>query len=809
MNIIRRNFKLKASGRINPFRGSVKLTMAQNRIAQLQQLLKKANENDEKLSLLEGFMVKLETAAPAPAVAVEKKGAPKAARQKPLVLKYSNSEGNGCYSIMALLAQVGNYKSQVKALASYNNSIPSVFDPNSGQTVTGEDNCLKFLGRRFEITPCDDMSSIACEALVSKSLTYFKYGKFLEDLNDWILLRTFAVGYSFTTADIALWSALRGNDAFEKQKSKLKNLTRYFNFVNSRYASTVQCKKEKAADTKSEKKKKGKSVQKKKEQKDIASIYKVDKNFKGTVVTRFPPEPSGFLHIGHCKALMLNNAVAEENNGKILLRFDDTNPEKEEADFETAISKDIKMLGIKPAQISHTSDHFQELMERCEALIKKGYFYVDCQCQEDIKKERMAKQESPFRNTSVAENLANWEKMKKGELGMVVRAKMDPASNNGTLRDPSMYRVNLKAEHHRTLDKFKVYPSYDFACPIVDTIEGVSHAMRSKEYNERDDQYSQLWAMIFEGEEEKYKEPSIFQFSRLDFVRTELSKRKLARMIDMGIVNGWDDPRVPTVQGVLRRGMTPAGIKAFIKSQGGTVKDNRQEWDKIWAFNKYEINPIAGRYFSVDVEDAVPMTLEGAPEEGLRSVDLIPAKINPNAGKKLLQLSNRVLLDIGEAEDLKVGQKVTLMHFGGNCEILEINQKNGKVVSVRAKYLSQDTNFKKTPKLLWVADTCDKVQLELVELDYLFTCDSLPKDEPWEKYLTPKTWLSRSSFGECSMRLLKKGEHVQLTKLGFWIVDKAYVNEQNAVRLIYVPDGQTKAASALAEKKSLVKKSNK
>lgn len=283
----------------------------------------------------------------------------------------------------------------------------------------------------------------------------------------------------------------------------------------------------------------------------------------GKVCTRFPPEPSGYLHIGHAKAALLNQFFAQKYQGRLIVRFDDTNPAKEKDEFVDSILQDLETLGVKGDIVTYTSDYFPQLMEMCEKLIKEGKAYVDDTEREQMQMERKALIESRCRNTSVEENLKLWKEMIAGTdrgTQCCVRGKLDMSNPNASLRDPVYYRCN-PTPHHRVGSKYKVYPTYDFACPFVDSIEGVTHALRSSEYHDRNDQYYRVL------EDMQLRRVHVWDFSRLNFVYTLLSKRKLQWFVDNGFVEGWHDPRFPTVQGIIRRGLTIEALKQFILSQ--------------------------------------------------------------------------------------------------------------------------------------------------------------------------------------------------------------------------------------------------
>nr|DAD39369.1 TPA_asm: hypothetical protein HUJ06_013692 [Nelumbo nucifera] len=283
----------------------------------------------------------------------------------------------------------------------------------------------------------------------------------------------------------------------------------------------------------------------------------------GEVCLRFAPEPSGYLHIGHSKAALMNQYFAQKYQGRFIVRFDDTNPAKESNEFVENLLKDIETLGIKYEKVTYTSDYFPQLMEMAEKLILKGKAYVDDTPREQMQKERMDGVESKCRSNSPEKNTELWKEMIAGSergLQCCLRGKLDMQDPNKSLRDPVYYRCN-PVPHHRIGSKYKIYPTYDFACPFVDSIEGITHALRSSEYHDRNAQYYRIL------EDMGLRKVQIYEFSRLNMVYTLLSKRKLLWFVQNGKVDGWDDPRFPTVQGIVRRGLKIEALIQFILEQ--------------------------------------------------------------------------------------------------------------------------------------------------------------------------------------------------------------------------------------------------
>jgi glutamyl-tRNA synthetase len=357
---------------------------------------------------------------------------------------------------------------------------------------------------------------------------------------------------------------------------------------------------------------------------------------KGEVVTRFPPEPSGYLHVGHIKAAMLNFHYAKMWEGQMILRFDDTNPINEKGEFVENIIRDLKRLDIVPDRVTHTSDSFEVIEKACRKLIADGNAYADDTPAEQMKTERDAGIESKHRQNTPEFNMKIFDEMLSGKTKtFCIRAKMNMQDKVKCLRDPVFYRCKDE-EHHRTGKKYKAYPTYDMACPVVDSLEGVTHALRTIEYRDRNALYA--WVQ----QKCELRPVIIYDYSKLCLISTVLSKRKLRWFVESGNVEGWDDPRFPTVQGIMRRGMTVEALRNFMLEQGPSKNTNLQEWDKIWALNKDLVDPVAKRFTAIAEHTACRLTIENGPETiEARSQALHPkdASIGTKAviyGKELL-----------------------------------------------------------------------------------------------------------------------------------------------------------------------------
>lgn len=379
----------------------------------------------------------------------------------------------------------------------------------------------------------------------------------------------------------------------------------------------------------------------------------------GSTTTRFPPEPSGYLHVGHAKASLLNDYYARRYKGRLVVRFDDTNPSKEKDEYQTSIIEDLGKIGVKPDVVTFTSDYFETIKQYALWMITNGLAYMDDTPQEQMQKERMDRQHSKHRDQSPSEAMEYFKLMCSGkEEGKpwCLRAKMDMSSDNGTLRDPVLYRQNT-TPHHRSGTKYKAYPTYDLACPIVDSIEGVTHALRTTEYDDRNAQYQNIAKML------GLRRVRIQTFARMSFMYTVMSKRKLTWFVDTGRVTGWDDPRMPTVRGVSRRGINVQALKNFMTSQGASRRIVNMEWSKFWAENKKEIDKYAKRFMAIDKADHVGLTVTNAGDgTDFLTTDYLPK--DPSFGKRLVRIGKKILLETVDTEGITVGENIVLTRWG-------------------------------------------------------------------------------------------------------------------------------------------------
>nr|XP_026500384.1 bifunctional glutamate/proline--tRNA ligase [Vanessa tameamea] len=630
---------------------------------------------------------------------------------------------------------------------------------------------------------------LVVEDEIPKSLFY---------LNKILGPQTYLVGESLTLADLSIFSVLYESKSYNLIPAHvpLPNIRRWMSLIQAK-APVIKVLKEMPADVQEKvsmaASRKSPPVIKEAGSKQEGKFVELPHAEMGKVIVRFPPEASGYLHIGHAKAALLNQYYQQAFEGKLIMRFDDTNPAKENADFEKVILEDVEMLEIKPDIFTHTSEYFDMMLQFCENLIKEGKAFVDDTPPEQMKNEREQKVESRNRNNSVEENLRRWQEMVKGTAVGVqncVRAKIDMQSTNGCMRDPTIYRCKPEP-HPRTGTKYKVYPTYDFACPIVDAVEGVTHVLRTMEYHDRDPQF--YWFI----DALQLRKPYIWEYSRLSMTNTVLSKRKLTWFVEQGHVDGWDDPRMPTVRGVLRRGLAVEALRQFIRAQGSSRSVVFMEWDKIWAINKKVIDPIAPRYTALEM-NPVHVNLRGVTADSTLAVALHPK--NGNVGNKTVWVSKRLLIDQVDAKTLKEGENATFINFG-NIMIDKIHKApDGTVTSIDATPNLENKDYKKTLKVTWLADTpqSNMVETYCVYFDHIISKPLLGKDEDFKQYIGHQTRWEIQMLGEPALAHLKVGDVIQLQRRGFFRVDVApappspHTARATPLVLFHVPDGHTK-----------------
>jgi len=373
-------------------------------------------------------------------------------------------------------------------------------------------------------------------------------------------------------------------------------------------------------------------------------------------------------------------------------------------------------------------------------------------------------------------------------LRWCLRAKISVDDQNKTLRDPVIYRCNI-IPHHRTREKWKIYPTYDFACPIVDSLEGVTHALRTMEYRERNAQY--FWMIEALGLRPVY----IWDFSRLNFIYTLLSKRKLHWFVDNNIVKGWDDPRFPTIRGIRRRGMTVEALKQFMLSQGPSQSLVSLEWDSIWAFNKKIIDPVAPRFWAI-LKENVPVTISGGPT-GVEVKTLPLHKKNAEVGEKQTIYSSTILLEQEDAASFEDQEEITLMDWGNAFVRSKVVGKDGEVISL-AMELNLGGDFRKTKKkITWLARPTDShglIDVTLLDYDYLITKKKLEEEDDVKDFVPPVTEFREEALADANVTTLKAGDIIQFERKGYYIFDG---RAEGKLEFIRIPDGR---AAGLASK---------
>ncbi|EFN53000.1 hypothetical protein CHLNCDRAFT_137448 [Chlorella variabilis] len=469
----------------------------------------------------------------------------------------------------------------------------------------------------------------------------------------------------------------------------------------------------------------------------------------------------------------------------------------EKDEFVENIIADIGRLGLRYERITYTSDYFPQLKECGERLIRAGHLYADDTPVEQMREERMVGTESARRGRSVEENLRIWGEMfaaTEEGLKNCMRIKLDMSAANKALRDPVAFRCNL-THHWRTGHEYKCYPTYDFACPFTDALEGVTHALRTSEYKDREAQFYMI-LKLQQGVWPGLPDVHIWDYARLSFVYTVLSKRKLTWFVNNGLVEGWTDPRMPTVQGMLRRGLQLEALREFILSQGASKNVTYQEWDKIWSINKRLIDPVCPRHTAVETDCKVAVRLINGPAE-TEFVEMPRHAKYPAAGTKRQMRSSTLWLDQADAQAVSDGEEVTLMGWG-NCVFkahTAYTAAGGKVSGIEAAlYLEGD--FKKTRlKLTWLAQSADCPKLKLQYFGYLVTKRRLEEEDNFEDWVNRSSMEVIEAVGDINMRSLQQGEVIQLERKGYFIVDRAFdpATPNDAMVLLNIPDGRAKA----------------
>lgn len=505
---------------------------------------------------------------------------------------------------------------------------------------------------------------------------------------------------------------------------------------------------------------------------------------------RFPPEPNGYLHIGHTKAICINFGLGEQYNAPVNLRFDDTNPEKEEQEFVDSIKKDVEWLGFQWDKELYASDYFQQLYEWAVQMIKDGKAYVDEQSSEAITEQRKNPTEpgveSPFRNRPAEESLELFEKMKNGEFeegAMSLRAKIDMTSPNMNMRDPVMYRI-LKRPHHRTGTAWKIYPMYDWAHGESDYIEQISHSLCSLEFENHRPLYDWYLNQVYQTGTLRNKQR---EFARMNVSYMITSKRKLQRLVAEGVTTGWDDPRMPTISGLRRKGYTPVSIRNFIEKVGVAKRENLIDIQLLEFCVREDLNKIAKRMMVV--MDPVKLIIENYPED---KEEWLETENNPeqeNAGTREVPFSKELYIereDFKEEADkkffrLKLGGEVRLKSgYIIKAERVE-KDENGNITTIFATYDEKSKSGSGTEESLrkvkgtlhWVSAK-HAVLVEVRVYDRLFTVEQpdAEKETDFLQFINPESLKTVKAYAEPEIHDVEIGEPLQFQRIGYFTKDQ-------------------------------------
>lgn len=511
---------------------------------------------------------------------------------------------------------------------------------------------------------------------------------------------------------------------------------------------------------------------------------------------RFPPEPNGYLHIGHAKSICLNFGLAEKYNRPCNLRFDDTNPLTEKEDYVSSIIEDVKWLGFTPAKIVNTSDYFDFLYECALTLIKKGLAYVDDSTSEEIAKLKgtptIPGLNSPFRDRSVDENLDLFKRMKSGEFSegsKILRAKIDMHSPNMILRDPVLYRI-INSTHHKTGDAWKIYPMYDFAHPLSDYIEGITDSLCTLEF----EVHRPLYMWVLENCDLSNPLPEETEFARLNIDWTIMSKRKLKSLVDEGHVSGWDDPRMPTISGLRRRGFTPTSIREFCDRISVTKRESVVSYSLLEECLRLELNKTSRRLMGV--MDPVKVTITNW-TNGTELVSVENNPEDPNSGFRMVPFSGNLFIEREDFREeanakyhrLKLGSEVRLK----GAYVIKANEvvknSDGEIIEIKCTYdpmsksgMTLDRKIKGT--IHWVSAE-HGVNFNVNEYDKLFTNAEPDRgDEGFLFFLNPNSLVvNTKAVFEPAIADCKIGTPVQMMRKGYYVLDKSGTSFNKTVSL--------------------------
>jgi glutaminyl-tRNA synthetase len=499
------------------------------------------------------------------------------------------------------------------------------------------------------------------------------------------------------------------------------------------------------------------------------------------IITRFPPEPNGYLHIGHARAIIINFELAKHFGGYTNLRFDDTNPEREELKFVKSIEADVRWLGYEPKAVYFASDYFQEMFDRAVILIKKGLAYVCDLTAEEISEYRgnvtTPGKNSPYRNRSVEENLKLFYEMKDGkyqEGERVLRAKIDMASPNMNMRDPVIYRINYE-KHHNTGDKWVIYPMYDYAHPLEDAIEGITHSLCSLEFEDHRPLYD--WCV---EHTEMPKVPRQIEFGRLNIDRTAMSKRYLRMFVEQGLVSGWDDPRMPTIQGLRRRGYTPDAIRNFILASGLSKTNGSASIDMVEHFVREDLQKTTNRLMAV--KKPLKVTITNYPEGQIEALDVVLNDEISDASRTMY-FGRHLYIEQDDFALEKPNRQYRRLYLGGevrlmNAYFIKANEvkydDRGNIVEVLATYdveTKSGTNFtgRKPNGTIHFVEATTAVKAEFRRFEPLL--DENEESNDYLERFNHESLFIDHGYVENYLKDVKVEEKFQFIRQGFYSVD--------------------------------------
>ncbi len=508
------------------------------------------------------------------------------------------------------------------------------------------------------------------------------------------------------------------------------------------------------------------------------------------IQTRFPPEPNGYLHIGHAKSICLNFGLAKDYKGKCNLRFDDTNPAKEALEFVESIKNDVQWLGFDwEAEVRYSSSYFSKFYQYAIELINKDLAYVCFLNAEETREYRGTLKEagknSPHRETTKADNLALLAQMKEGKFSegeCVLRAKIDMASPFMCMRDPALYRIRFD-KHHQTSNEWRIYPMYDFAHCISDAIEGVTHSLCTLEFQDNRRLYD--WVLENLDDFNRPNRPHQYEFSRLNLEYTVMSKRKLQQLVEDNLVSGWDDPRLPTLSGLRRRGYTAASIRDFIDRIGISKVDSMTDMAILEAAVRDDLNAVAPR--TMGVIDPIKVIIENYPEG---QIETLQAPIHPQneaMGKREIFFSRVLYIDRADFGEIAPNKKFKRLAIGKEVRLRNAYVINattfdtdfdGNVTTVYATYDPETlgknpADGRKVKGVIHFVEASRAIEAEFRLYDRLFTLENPGKNEHFEQLLNPKSLVTTYGFVEPSMKNAKPEQAYQFEREGYFCRDNA------------------------------------